>query len=514
MVVECTVIKNMYRDSVELMRVATEVREEFALNETDAVMCTPSNKARLREQGIFPEDPTVDADANDILLVAVGDDDVAEAVSEMEHRIQNRDQPADSNVSVDQRTRSLASAFDETDPNVTLISIPGEFAVREAWRALNNGSHIHLFSDNIPLADERELKQAGKAKGQLVMGPDCGTAIINGLPFGFANDVAHGSVGIVSASGTGLQEVSTIVDRLGGGISHAIGTGGRDLTDTVGGITTCQAIELLDHDDQTEVIVVISKPPEKTAKQKVLATLKDCNKPVILSFVGQTDVSNTSNIETTPTLEAAARQAINEISEDDTRPLDSIDHDAFNSRIENLTDELETGSTTVRGLFTGGTLCTEAVSILNNSLTNISSNTKLGSSIDDLLNPTGHALIDLGCDELTAGRPHPMIDPEYRNDLLRSVIEEDDVSIVLLDVVLGYGAHTDPVEGIVDIVESASDPPVVVTSVCGTDSDPQERQEQYERLSAAGITVASSNAEAAALVAQAYDILSQETDKQ
>jgi len=501
----------MYRDSVELMRVATEVRDEFALTETDAIMGTDSNKARLQEQGILSGESTIDANANDIVLVAIGDENVEEAVSEMKNRIQHHDQTATSNVSVDSRTRTLASAFDEADPNVTLISIPGTFAVREAWRALNKGSHIHLFSDNVSLSDERELKKAGEVKGQLVMGPDCGTAIINGLPFGFANDISRGPVGIVSASGTGLQEVSSIVDRLGGGVSHAIGTGGRDLTNTVGGITTCQSIELLADDDQTEVIVVISKPPEGVAKERVLDTVTECSKPVVLSFVGDTD-TEIHGVKTTSTLEEAARHAVKETSTDDTRNVVSTDHQQFKSRIEKYSEEVDIGGTTIRGLFSGGTLCTEAVSILSSSLGDVTSNTKLGAPIDDLQNPTGHALIDVGCDELTAGRPHPMIDPAFRNDMLRSAIEQDDVGIVMLDVVLGYGAHPDPVEGIVDIVESASEPPVVITAVCGTDSDPQGRQQQCERLASAGIYVASSNAEATAMVAQAYETLRQETN--
>src|SRR5580704_9603583 len=95
-----------------------------------------------------------------------------------------------------------------------------------------------IFSDNVPIAEEASLKHEARERGLMVMGPDCGTAIIGGVPLAFANAVPRGDIGIIGASGTGIQEVSTLIARAGRGVRHAIGTGGRDMHAEVGGLTT------------------------------------------------------------------------------------------------------------------------------------------------------------------------------------------------------------------------------------------------------------------------------------
>src|SRR4030095_10708603 len=126
------------------------------------------------------------------------------------------------------------------DADIALISVPGDYAAAEALKALAQGLNVMLFFDNVAIADERAIKLYARARTLLVMGPDCGTAIVNGVPLGFANVVRRGDIGLVAASGTGLQEVTCRIHNLGGGISQAIGTGGRDLKDAGGGMPVLQ----------------------------------------------------------------------------------------------------------------------------------------------------------------------------------------------------------------------------------------------------------------------------------
>ena len=338
--------------------------------------------------------------------------------------------------------------------NLALISLPGEFAMAEARKALNAGLHALVFSSGVPLEEERALKLLARGKGLLLMGPDCGTALIAGTPLAFANAVPRGDIGIVSASGTGLQEVSCLVARLGGGISHGIGVGGRDLDERVGALATLAAIDALEQDPGTATIVLLSKPPAPAVAEKVLERLARCRKKSVVCFLGLDKPGMA------PTLLAAAEMAAG-------------------AKIEN--EKQKTGSCPgrVQGLYCGGTLCTEAELIFKRR------------------GLQGHRFIDLGDDRYTRGRPHPMIDPEIRNAHLAAAAADPAVGVILVDVVLGYGAHADP-GGVLLSVKSEK---TIIASVTGTDDDPQVRSRQVAKLREAGVLVAPSNAHAAQLAA-------------
>jgi len=493
--VEHTVIEETYRDSVKLMRLATEVSASYDLSDASALMGTEANIERLAET--TPLDPGVldGIGPSDLVLVAAADEGerAANGLSAMRERLDSDgSDPSDDGRS---GPTSLTAPVETLEnPELALISVPGEFAAREAWLALHSGLHVQLFSDNVPIEAERQLKEFGLDEDLLVMGPDCGTAIIDGLPLGFANVVSQGSIGLVAASGTGLQEVTSLIDRGGGGISQAIGTGGRDLRDSVGGLMTSDGIERLDDDPGTDCLVVISKPPDPSAREAVLDTIETCETPVVVQFLGSSDEFGIDGVHTAETLSDAATLALGLAGESSVQ--------SGEPSVAELADGIDVASDgAIRGLFSGGTLCTEAALVLSETIEGLATNVGVGESLADPLDPDGHSLVDLGADELTRGRPHPMIDPGLRDSQLAEALADDDVGMVLLDVVLGRGAHGDPAAGIAEQLDAATAPLPVVASVCGTEADPQSRSEQVETLRKAGVVVAPSNAAAAAVAA-------------
>jgi succinyl-CoA synthetase alpha subunit len=325
-----------------------------------------------------------------------------------------------------------------------------------------------VFSDNVPLEDELALKRLARDKGLLLMGPDCGTALIAGTPIAFANAVPRGGIGIASASGTGLQEVSSLIARLGGGVSHGIGVGGRDLDAHIGALGTLAAIDALEADAGTKKIVLISKPPAPQVAKLVLERVARSAKPFVVCFLGLRDAALPGNAKLAATLCEAAELAMG-------------------ARVESSSPELPKNlkGRYVRGLFCGGTLCSEAEILFREKGI-----------------PTGkggHLFLDLGDDEYTRGRPHPMIEPELRNDHVRRALADPQVAAVLVDVVLGFGASADPAGALLETDLSAK---LVIASVTGTERDPQVYSRQAARLREAGVVVAPSNAHASAYAAK------------
>src|SRR5262249_1271211 len=320
------------------------------------------------------------------------------------------------------RPRTLQSARRQlADANLALISVPGDFAVAEARKAIRSGLDVMIYSDNVPLAEEAELKREARALGRLVMGPDCGTAIISGVPLGFANVVPRGDIGIIGASGTGIQEVSCLIARAGRGISHAIGTGGRDLKAEVGGITSLMAIDALDADDRTRHIVLISKPPAASVARSVLDRVAKSAKPFTICFLGATDIALPANACSAATLKAAAELVVGEAASSATPPLP------------------QSRGKLVRGLFAGGTLCSEAQIVFRQAGLSVMSNVPVPGASPMAGAHDGHVLIDLGDDEFTRGRPHPMFEPSVRDAPLAEALADPGVGVILIDVVLGYG---------------------------------------------------------------------------
>jgi FdrA protein len=371
-----------------------------------------------------------------------------------------------------------------------------------------------IFSDNVPVEDEVRLKQLARAKGLLALGPDCGTAIIGGVPLGFANAVRRGPVGVVGASGTGMQEITTLVDRFGGGVSHAIGTGSHDLSAEVGAITTIMGLEALAADSSTRVIVVVSKPPNASVAERVLQVAKDATKPVVVCFLGLSKEqigSSSQNFTYATSLEEAAREAIKILAGGIAPAPEQPSSAAVNA----ARSRLKVGQKFVRGLFSGGTFCYEAMLVLEPLVGPVRSNTPLraeqGIAIRNAHDAArgGHICLDLGSDEFTVGRPHPMIDMSLRAERIVIEAEDPETAVLLLDVVLGFGAHPDPASALAPAIRKARARAgadgrdlAVVASICGTDRDTQDYAVQKEMLEAEGVLVAASNASAARLAGE------------
>lgn len=443
--------RGRYLDSVALMRLSRRLSALPGIEEASLMIGSASNKALLREAGLLAAEGE-QAGANDLVIaLRAADERLGREALRSALAVQREDISAQSARHV----RSLATALDVLPhANLALISVPGEFAMAEARKALNAGLHALVFSSGVPLEEERALKLVAREKGLLLMGPDCGTALIAGTPLAFANAVPRGDIGIVSASGTGLQEVACLLARMGRGVSHGIGVGGRDLDERVGALGTLAAIDALEQDDATASIVLISKPPAPSVAAQVLERLARCRKKSVVCFLGLDQPG------LAPTLLAAAEMAAGSTIADEP-----VSHEKVKGRVE--------------ALYCGGTLCTEAALVFKRR------------------GLQGHRFIDLGDEKYTRGRPHPMIDPEIRNAHIAAAAADPAVGVVLVDVVLGFGAHPDPAGVLLEV----RSPKAIVASVTGTDADPQVRSRQVARLRDAGVQVAPSNAQAAALAA-------------
>jgi succinyl-CoA synthetase alpha subunit len=384
----------------------------------------------------------------------------------------------------------------EVEATLAQISVPGPYAAAEALKALRQGLNVFLFSDNVPLEQERAIKEVARDKGLLVMGPDCGTAILGGVPIGFANAVRAGAISLVGASGTGLQEVTCRIHALGAGVRHAIGTGGRDVYEEIGGITMCQAIDLLAQDAATRVIAIVSKPPSPDVARRVLARAVAAGKPCVLLFLGE-DVSGPSlpgHVVAVRTLADAAAAAAALL---DGRRMVSTPA-ADEARAAHEAAQLAPDQRYVRGLYSGGTFCTEAQLLWRERGLRVFSNAPLDASVALREGATSreHTALDLGADEFTVGRPHPMIDPAMRVERIAREARDPSTAAIVLDVVLGYGAHPDPAGALAPAIVQAKSACaregrrlVVVAFVCGTDGDPQSLSAQTATLEAAGALI-------------------------
>lgn len=486
--------KNSYQDSINLMLLTNSVTSVEGVNKVQVMMATPANKDIFKEAGLYTEELEA-ADSNDMAIVVDTDDEskVDEVLEKTEEYLSNQAISGDAETFETVRTWDSASK-NLPNANLALISVPGQYAAEEADKALDLGLNAFLFSDNVSMEDELALKQKAHEKGLLVMGPDCGTGILDGIPMAFANVVNKGKIGIVGASGTGIQEVSTIIDRLGEGVSHAIGTGGRDLKDPIGAITMMDGIKALESHQQTDIIVVVSKPPAKEVRDEVVELLHSVSKPVVTIFLGEKPTQYEGNVYQAYTLEETARIAVdlakgNEIKAD----YNDGDHETGNV---NLTPE-QTG---IKGFYSGGTLASEAAVLISDAL-------GLGSEIKNedgfVLKHDVHEVADLGDDMYTQGKPHPMIDPATRADFIEKAAQDERTAVIILDFVIGYGSHEDMPSALLPSIQKAVKGAkdngrelYVVASVCGTSNDPQNYQDQKKQLADAGIIVKDNNNQA------------------
>lgn len=476
--------KGFYLDSVALMRMSRTIATGEGVEEAAMMMGTPSNREIMADAGLLADAGDVAGGGDLIIGIRAITSEFAEAA--LATAKAQLDQPsAEGGGGEAWRPRTLRAAVKAApDSNLVLISVPGEFAVAEARKAIRRGLHAMIFSDNVDLAEEAELKREAKELGCLVMGPDCGTAIINGTPLAFANVVPRGEIGLVGASGTGTQEVSCLIAQYGGGISHAIGVGGRDVKSEIGGISTLMAIDALAEDSSTKQIVVISKPPPADVAALVLDHIATSGKPATVCFIGAEAMQMPENATQVFTLKEAA-QTVMGLSAEKTPRLDAD-------------IEVTSGRNLIRGLFSGGTLCAEAQVLFLAANQPVQSNAPIPGvpSVSD--GYTGNAILDLGDDQYTKGKPHPMIDPSVRDDMFVAALDDENTGIILLDVVIGYGAHEDPAGHLAGLLETrrGGNDPAVVASVTGTEADPQVRSAQVAKLQAAGVHVAPTNSDA------------------
>jgi FdrA protein len=490
-------ISDTYADSMVLLVATSVMSGQPGIGWAGAVMATPGALTDLAAQGFQPAD-LASADANDLLLaVHAADDDQAQAALAAGADAIFSAARTDGGPEPDKAPRTIEAAV-ELSPgaNVAIISVPGPYAALEAHHALTAGLHVLLFSDNVPLAEEVELKQRATELGLLVMGPGAGTAVLCGTGLGFANVLRRGPVGVVAAAGTGAQEVSALLDRWGVGVSQVIGVGGRDLSAEVGGRMAAAAVRALDADPATRAILVVSKPPDPAVARAVLE--QRTGTPAVAVFLGVTDLAGPAGTELARTLEAGAIAAARRAGgapEDPGRGLAD--------RAAQAAARLPEPRRVIRGFYSGGTLCYEAQLIISGLLGPVYSNEPLVHANTVPAPPGSHVLLDLGAEEYTVGRPHPMIDPQSRIEVLRAQAREPDVAVVVLDVVLGHGSHADPAGELAPVLAEvmADDGPQVVAYVLGSSGDSQGYAGQRAALEAAGCLVTETAARAAYLAA-------------
>lgn len=481
-----------YFDSVALMRMAAELSGRPGVRLASVVMGTPANKEVLAGVGLLddgasaagPNDLVVAIDAEACVLEeALGWAEETLAAGKAAHV--DGDRPA-------RRPRTLARAA--ADANLAMISTPGPYAASEALKALHLGLHVFLFSDHVSIEDEVMLKEEASRQGHIVMGPDCGTSVIGGVPLGFANALRPGSVGLAGASGTGLQQVASLVDGWGAGISHMLGVGSRDLSAEVAARSMRVALRLLSADPATEVVVLVSKPPDPTVAGLLLEQAARVPKPVVACFLGATSPSSHGGVEVVGTLEEAARAALRWLSV--PAPPEGVG--AFPGSVV-----LPSSGRLLRALYSGGTFAHE---------TRLLVEPQLGAVVEVAPAPVPgraprlpdrHLVLDLGADEFTVGRPHPMIDAAVRLEWLRAALQDRSTGVVLVDVVIGYGAANDPAGTLASVLgDRPAGGPLVIAFVVGTEADPQCRSAQERVLAEVGVVVAPSSTAAALLSAR------------
>ncbi len=476
--------RGAYYDSIVLMQLQKALVDLPGVVDAGVVMATPANKDVLRSTGF---DLTgIDAKPDDLLLIVKGESEVtsANALSQVDELLKQR---RSSGAAGTYRPKSLKAAVKALpEAEWVLVSVPGKYAAGVAEEALDLGQNVFLYSDNVSLKDEISLKSKAVEKGLLLMGPDCGTAIINGVGLGFANRVRRGNIGVVAASGTGLQAVAVGIHNRDRGISQAIGTGGRDLKAGVDGRTVLQAIATLKEDPETEVIVLISKPPEPALVSRLMHALKATGKPCVVNLLGYPSPGRSlGNIHFATSLDHSAELAIQLSNTHHPIPITYHPPPTLNPL---------PSTSYVRGLFSGGTLAYETVLALQNFLNPLFTNVPIRpeQQIKDVWRSQAHTIIDMGEDDFTQGRLHPMMDQDLRLRRLRQEVEDEQVGFIMLDVVLGEGAHDDPAEELrqaLAILRSKRPELRVACLVIGTDTDPQNTAEQIEKLEAVGAQV-------------------------
>ena len=482
--------KGSYHDSVVLMLLTNQISTIEGVKKVSIMMATPANKDIYRQSGLSTEE-LESASANDMVVVAdVDDDAILDVIMEEVEEFFKKQSTSEGDKKGAESVKSWDKALGKLpDANLAVISIPGAYAALEADRALDEGMNVFMFSDNVTLEDEIKLKQKAHEKGLAVMGPDCGTGIIQGVPIAFTNNVTPGAIGIIGASGTGIQELTTIIDCLGEGVKNAIGTGGRDLSTEVGGITMMDMIEAMESDDSVKVLIIISKPPAKEVRDRISDRLSNFKKPVVTLFLGEKPEYHEENFYHAYTLDEAARLAVGLVRGEEIKEgkVDVDDSQFFGAEEKK----------TIKAYYSGGTLAGEAAMLIKDAL-----NLKVPPQKAEgfMLKTDGHIVVDLGDDVYTQGKPHPMIDPAKRIECMQDAIDDASTGVILLDIMLGYGSHEDMAGALLPSIVELRDKAKAegrklffVATVCGTRRDFQSYDEAVSKLKEAGVIVCENN---------------------
>ncbi len=491
-VIKAEIRSGAYYDSAFLMNVQRSLAGLPNVEDAGVVMGTEGNKELLAHINLLsPEVNSAKPDDLVVVVRAASDTDAADAISKLDELLTKRKKSSGSEY----RPQSIESADQMLpDSSWVLVSVAGRYAAGVAREAMRRGKHVFLFSDNVSVEDEISLKQMAAEKGLLVMGPDCGTAVVRGIGLGFANKCRFGPIGVVAAAGTGLQQVTSRVHQLGGGVSYGIGTGGRDLSEKVGAVTFLMGLDALSRDPDTKVIVLVSKPPAPKVAEEVLKIARQAGKPVVVCFVGRpVSAFQLDNLYFSVSLDDAARLAV-----------DLVSKGQFAVPAAAQVNKFAPGQCYLRGLFSGGTLAYEAQYILESYIPKMYANAPLRkeNKLPNSLVSQEHTIVDLGEDEFTVGRLHPMMDNDLRIRRLMEEAGDPSVAVIMLDVVLGYGSHPNPASELAPAIAKARSLAEkegryleVVAVVTGTDEDPQNLDEQMQMLKNAGAWVSTSNEE-------------------
>jgi succinyl-CoA synthetase alpha subunit len=501
--------KNQYYDSVFLMGVNKRLSQVPGVRQTAVLMGTGNNKRLLADIGITGE--AIDAAGPGDLIVAV----IADSEQVVELAINHLDKAL--LATTDGKPRSTLHRLEDAlhlqpAANLAVFTIPGDYVGREARKALEAGLNVFIFSSNVSPAEELELKQTALTKGLLVMGPDCGTSIVGGVGIGFANAVRRGRIGAVGPSGTGLQEFTTQIHHAGAGISHALGTGSRDLSDSIGGLTTFAALESLERDPHTDVVAVIAKPPGRKTLRQLKERLSSYSKPTVACFLGMpvAEVATQEGRSTVRTIDDAAQSAVELLNGLAPRPRTALSSEERRRAAEDR-QAWSARQKYVRGVFAGGTFCYQTQQLLQDRGLDVRSNAPLKPELGlaDPNTSVGNTLVDMGDETYTQGRPHPMIDAALRRQRILVEGQDPEVGVLLLDFILGYNASQDPVGDLMDPIleaqrslRAAGGQLSVVASICGTEADPQDLGMQRSLLENAGVVVFESSARAALFCAE------------
>jgi FdrA protein len=481
------VLRGVYRDSVELMQITERLKATPGVIDAAVVMGTDLNKKLLREAGLLTPDGER-AGPNDLVIAVRALEETSRFIGLAKEMLEG--------LSLQRagRYKSIEDALaSNPDIRLAVISVPGRHVEGLARKLIERNVNLFIFSDHVPLEVEIELKRMALERGLLVMGPDAGTSIVEGVGLGFANRVRRGQIGLVGSTGSGLQEVTTVLDGMGLGVSNAIGVGGRDLKDQVGGMMTVQALRMLQNDPETEVIAVISKSPGPSAVSKLAEFVrKEIRKPVVFCLLGL-ESRNLGGVKNVPTLTSLAIELARAVDESVAqRQLDRI-HDF----IDSVKGRVSGGDGFVRALYCGGTLATETIELLCGAGLKVRSNVE--HKCAELLHASeaaGHSVIDYGAEEFTEGRPHPIIDPSLRNGRASEELRRPEVKSVIIDVVAGTGAPADLIERTVKALDiDGTHAEKLVVRYVGTPSDPQSSD--LPKLEKTGAIIAPTNAIAA-----------------